>query len=69
TEGGEVASDPVIAGGIVYVAAGDGRVYPVDAATGRTRYTYKAEYGGLSAGILVSDGVLYFGNKIIYAYN
>lgn len=68
-EGGEIAADPVISGGVVYVASSAGNVFALDLHTGRARYTYRAEYGGIGANMLISEGVLYFGNTIIYAYN
>jgi outer membrane protein assembly factor BamB len=54
-------SSPVVSGGVVYVGSADKNVYALDAATGATKWTFKA------AGIVrdtpaVSGGVVYVGS-------
>ncbi|MDX3075490.1 PQQ-binding-like beta-propeller repeat protein [Streptomyces sp. MI02-7b] len=59
---GKVSARPVVAGGIVYANADDGKVYAWDAATGRTKWTYAAP-SWHDASPAVGDGTVYAGGK------
>ncbi len=74
-----IRTPPTIAGGRLYVGAGDGFVYCLEAATGRPLWRFRAApverqimvYGRLTStwpvntGVLVSDGVAYFAAGMI----
>ena len=42
SSGSPIESSPLVVGGLVYVGAHDGRLYAVDARTGRARWTFQA---------------------------
>ena len=50
-----------MAGGTVYVGSGDSKVYALDAATGRPRWTYTTG-GPVFAGPAVAGGTVYVGS-------
>ena len=74
TTGGPVRLAPAVAGGRCYLGADDGRVYCLDAATGRCVWTFRAAPGErqllgngrmisrwpVRTGVLVADGTAYF---------
>jgi len=76
---GPILMPPTVAAGRAYVGSGDGNVYALDAATGRRLWTFRAApvgrkimlYGRLAStwpvntGVLVRDGVAYFGAGVI----
>ena len=53
-------SSPLVAGGLVYVADWDGRVWALDAATGRTRWIYRAD-GRIKGSLAFAGGRVYVG--------
>jgi outer membrane protein assembly factor BamB len=54
-------SSPAWAGGTVYFGSGDGRVYAVDAASGRTRWRFETG-GRVRSSPAVADGRIYVGS-------
>ena len=67
TTGGAVNSSPAVVDGVVYVGAGDGMVYAIEAATGRKRWSVKTG-GDLGSSPAVVDGVVYVdGGRDVYA--
>jgi outer membrane protein assembly factor BamB len=66
---GTYSSSPAVvaANGFVYIGAGDGSVYALDAAAGRTRWIYKTG-SPVSSNPTVADGTLYFGSNKGWMY-
>ena len=76
---GAIRMPPTVADGRIYIGSGDGHVYTLEAATGRLLWRFRAApierlinvYGSLNStwpvnsGVLVNDGVAYFGAGII----
>ena len=58
TTDGPIRSAPVVAGGMVYVAAGSGSLYAIDLATGRQRWLAHASTSNLSTPDIVAGAVL-----------
>ena len=58
---GDVSSQPVVAGGVVYFGSWDGREYAVDAKTGAKIWEYDAGQSSRSAAAY-ADGMLFFGD-------
>jgi outer membrane protein assembly factor BamB len=62
---GEVLSPPVEEGGIVVVRAGDGRIFGLDASTGKRKWIYQRATPALSvrthAGVVVNRGAVFAG--------
>ncbi len=59
--GGEVLATPAVAGEALLFTSGDGRLYALDAASGRTLWQY--DIGGPAFGRpVVVDGIAYFGD-------
>ena len=58
TADGPIYSAPVVAGGMVYVAAGSGSLYAIDLATGRQRWLAHASTSKLSTPDVVGGAVL-----------
>jgi outer membrane protein assembly factor BamB len=58
---GNYVSSPAVAGGTVYYGSEDSRVYALDAATGRLRWSYTTG-GGVYAGPAVTGGIVYIGS-------
>ena len=67
---GSYASSPAAAGGAVYFGSDDGKVYAVNAATGRLRWSY-ATGSGVYAGPAVAGDTVYIGSDDdkLYALN
>lgn len=59
---GKVSARPVLADGMLYAGDEDGKVYALDAATGRTKWTYDAG-SRKEASPAVADGTVYAGCK------
>ncbi|MFF3564684.1 PQQ-binding-like beta-propeller repeat protein [Streptomyces sp. NPDC002574] len=59
---GKVTARPVVTGGVVYANSDDGKVYALDAATGRTKWSYDAP-SWREASPAVDDGTVYAGGK------
>jgi outer membrane protein assembly factor BamB len=64
---GPTESSPLVADGFVYVGDWRGRVYALDAKTGRVRWTFEAK-GRIKGGIARSGNRLYFGTYDGYVY-
>ena len=66
---GSYSSSPAVvaANGFVYIGAGDGSVYALDATAGRTRWIYKTG-SPVSSKPTVADGTLYFGSNKGWMY-
>jgi outer membrane protein assembly factor BamB len=64
------ASSPAVADGTVYLGSDDRRVYALNAATGRLRWSYTTG-NGIYAGPAVSGGIVYIGSDDgkLYALN
>jgi outer membrane protein assembly factor BamB len=58
TADGPIRSTPVVAAGVVYLAAGSGSLYAVDLATGRQRWLVHASTSNLSTPDIVDDTVI-----------
>jgi outer membrane protein assembly factor BamB len=58
---GNYVSSPTVAGGTVYYGSEDSRVYALDAATGRLRWSYTTG-GGVYASPAVAGGIVYIGS-------
>ncbi|MFO7958941.1 MAG: SUMF1/EgtB/PvdO family nonheme iron enzyme [Candidatus Brocadiia bacterium] len=65
--GGKVRSSPVVADGTVYVGSDDGRIYALDAATGRERWHFQTD-GPVAGSAAVADGVVYIGSDDSHLY-
>jgi outer membrane protein assembly factor BamB len=67
---GNYVSSPAVAGGTVYYGSEDSKVYALDAATGRLRWSYTTG-GGVYAGPAVAGGIVYIGSDDgnLYALN
>ena len=63
-------SSPTVAGGTVYYGSEDHKVYAIDAATGRLRWSYTTG-GGVYAAPAVAGGIVYIGSDddTLYALN
>jgi polyvinyl alcohol dehydrogenase (cytochrome) len=61
-------SQPVVAGGRVFIGSPGGFVYSLDAATGCTYWTFEAGSGVRSAITIGPDGIAYFGDLHASAY-
>ena len=61
--GGEVLSEPVVAGGVVIIRALDNRFIGFDAQTGARKWTYQRQQSALS--LRVGCGMLAIGNEVI----
>lgn len=59
---GKVSARPVVTGGTVYANSEDGQVYALDAASGRTKWSYDAGTWK-DASPAVDDGTVYAGGK------
>jgi outer membrane protein assembly factor BamB len=59
--GGPVRSSPVVTDGFVYIGSGDGRVYALDAETGKERWSFKTE-GPVLSSACVAGGIVYIGS-------
>jgi outer membrane protein assembly factor BamB len=59
-----VFSDPIVAGGIVYVGCNDGFIYAVDATTGQIKWHFGAGIGSYPGPpeVTVANGVVYCGS-------
>ena len=68
--GSEVRSSPAVAGGVVYVGSGDGRVYALNATTGAQVWNYTTGSFVFSSPA-VAGGVVYVGSfdYKVYALN
>lgn len=55
---GLVIGSPAVANGVVYVGSTDGRLYALDAATGRQRWTFQTE-ARVPSSPAVADGLVY----------
>jgi outer membrane protein assembly factor BamB len=64
---GPTESSPLVAGGRVYVGDWRGRVYALDAKTGRVRWTFAGK-GRIKGGVAVSGKRLYVGTYDGYLY-
>ena len=60
--GGDVISSPAIAGGVVYIGSGDGKLYALDRETGATRWTYDAG-SAIASSPAVADGLVFVGAR------
>jgi outer membrane protein assembly factor BamB len=58
TADGPIRSTPVVAAGVVYLAAGSGSLYAVDLVTGRQRWLVHASTSNLSTPDIVGDTVI-----------
>ena len=69
TTGGEVASSPAVADGVVYVGSYDGNVYALDAVTGACIWSY-ATGGMVVSSPAIANSIVYVGsyNHILYAF-
>ncbi len=56
-----IDSSPVVSGGRVYVGSGDGKLYVVDAGSGKAVFEFEAG-GPLTASPAVADGKLVIGS-------
>jgi outer membrane protein assembly factor BamB len=65
--GGEVLGTPVLAGERLVFGSGDGRLYAVEAASGRKVWTYAAR-GPVYASPVVRDGIVYVGDDEGYVH-
>jgi hypothetical protein len=65
TTGDEVFSSPAVAGGMVYVGSGDGKVYCLDAATGAFVWSYTTGSSVFSSPA-VAGGMVYVGSDKVY---
>ena len=67
---GNYASSPAVADGTVYLGSDDRKVYALDAATGRLRWSFTTG-DGIYAGPAVSGGIVYIGSDDgkLYALN
>ena len=65
--GNAVTSSPFIYGEMVLVTSGDGKLYCLEAATGKLKWQYETK-GSISSSPLVVDGVVYFGSSDKYFY-
>jgi outer membrane protein assembly factor BamB len=57
---GMVNSSPAVADGVVYVGSGDGRLYALDARTGKEKWSFNTG-GEVFSSPAVADGVVYAG--------
>jgi outer membrane protein assembly factor BamB len=64
---GASETPPVVVGGVVYVGDWTGRVYALDASTGRTRWTFEAG-GEVKGGIALAGGRAYLGSYDGHVY-
>lgn len=64
------SSSPAVANGLVYIGAGDGRLYALNAATGIMRWSYNTG-SPIDSTPILADGTIYFGNdnSRVYALN
>jgi outer membrane protein assembly factor BamB len=62
---GEVLAPPKVAGGVVVARAGDGRIFGLEAATGKRRWVYQRTLPALSvrshAGVVIHRGAVFAG--------
>jgi len=59
--GGQVASSPAVANGVLYVSSGNDKIYAIDASTGLQKWIFSV--GSIVASPTVIDGVLYVGSQ------
>ena len=59
----QASTDPVLAGGLVYVGTSDGILYALDATTGEKKW---ADQGGGYSSPVVADGMIYSGSLAFY---
>ena len=62
-----ISSSPVLAGGILYFGANDGKVYAVDARTGEGRWSFQTG-GEVRSSPVVADGAIYVGSRDGFIY-
>jgi outer membrane protein assembly factor BamB len=62
-----INSSPAVAYGLVYIGAGDGRLYALNAATGIIRWSYNTG-SPIDSTPVLADGTIYFGNNNSWAY-
>jgi hypothetical protein len=69
TTGGDVASSPAVAEGIVYVGSYDGKVYALDASEGSLIWSYQTDDLVVSSPA-AAEGVVYVGSydHAVYAF-
>jgi len=58
---GPIESSPLVASGLVYFGSWDGRVYAVDARTGRVRWSF-ATQDRVKGGVALADGLVFAGS-------
>jgi serine/threonine-protein kinase len=64
----QASTDPGVAGGLVYVGAGDGNVYALDAATGAKKWAFRGDESSIDCSPVVADGVVYYGSSTSTLY-
>ena len=69
TTGGDVASSPAVAEGVVFVGSYDKKVYALDASSGALLWSYTTLDKVISSPA-VADGAVYFGSydHLVYAF-
>ena len=65
--GGQVESSPAVVNGTVFVGSGDGRLYAIDARTGRVRWA-AVTGASIASSPAVSSGIVYVGSEDSYVY-
>jgi outer membrane protein assembly factor BamB len=65
--GGPVSSGAALDNGILYIGSGDGRVYALEAASGRPVRTFRTS-GAVSGGVTVTSGMLFAGSADHHVY-
>jgi eukaryotic-like serine/threonine-protein kinase len=60
--GGDVISSPTVAGNVVYIGSGDGKLYALDRATGATKWTYDAR-DPIASSPAIGGGLAYAGTR------
>jgi outer membrane protein assembly factor BamB len=65
--GGPVRSSPAVANGVVYFGSGDGRLYAVDAETGKERWRFETG-GAVHGSAAVAGGLVYISSRDHYLY-
>ena len=67
TNCGSISAKPILADGVVFVGAESGPMFVLDARTGK-QTGFLAGENGVAGNPVYSDGVLYFSNGNLYAY-
>ena len=57
-----IVSSPAVAGGVVYIGSGDGRLYAIDAETGQEKWHFKTE-GIVGSSPAVAGSMVYVGSE------